>query len=203
MLRICLIPVLVSTIQDHRYSAAFAFFVMAASTDVIDGLLARWLHQRTRIGQYLDPVADKLMLSSLFLVLTFEKILDPRIALLVFGRDLGMLLSAAIIYRLANVRDFHPTLLGKANSFSQIMAVGMVLFTLIDATPWIVAARQAALEVTVFLTVLSGFHYGWVASQRIDSAAEQSIGFEADLSAGNTAPRRLSNARQPSRVATS
>jgi len=167
LLRICLAPFLVVAVVEQRFKVAFVLFLMAACTDAVDGLLARWLRQRTMLGQYLDPVADKLLLSSLFLVLTHMRILEPRVAVLVFGRDLGMLLTAVILYATTNLRDFHPSLLGKANSFSQVVAIGVVLLSLISPHPWVAYARVAALDVTMLLTVLSGFHYAWVASQRI------------------------------------
>ena len=124
------------------------------------------------LGQYLDPVADKLLLSSLFLVLTRMGILEPRVAILVFGRDIGMLLTAIILYATTNLRDFHPSLLGKANSFSQVLAIGVVLLSLIYQQPWVLSARAVMLDATIFLTVASGFHYAWVASQRIGLVTE-------------------------------
>jgi cardiolipin synthase len=145
---------------------------MAAVTDAMDGLLARWLRQFTLLGQYLDPVADKLLLSSLFLVLTRMGILEPRVTFLVFGRDIGMLLTAAILYKMANVRDFRPSLLGKANSFSQVVAIGVVLLDLIYQRPWVTTARTSMLDATIFLTVASGFHYAWVASKRIGQVTD-------------------------------
>jgi cardiolipin synthase len=167
LMRIFLAPFLVIAVIEKRFALAFALFLIAALTDAMDGLLARWLRQRTMLGQYLDPVADKLMLSSLFLVLTRMGILEPRIAVLVFGRDIGMLLTALILYTTANLRDFHPSLLGKANSFSQVVAIGMVLLSLIYQQPWVTDAKTAMLDAVIFLTVASGFHYAWVASQRI------------------------------------
>lgn len=167
LLRICILPFLVIAVLEREFRVAFALFAVAAGTDAVDGLLARWLRQRTMLGQYLDPVADKLLLSSLFLVLTHMGILQPRIAVLVFGRDLGMLLTAVILYATTNLRDFHPSILGKANSFSQMMAIGVVLLSLIDTQPWVGACKSVALDVTMLLTVASGFHYAWVASQRI------------------------------------
>ena len=125
------------------------------------------------LGQYLDPAADKLLLSSLFVVLTMQGLLDPRVTVIVFGRDLGMSLAAWIVYRLVNVRDFRPTRLGKANSFSQVISIGMILLSQIDSKPWIILGRQTALEATVFFTVVSGFHYAWVVSERIGTAAEE------------------------------
>ena len=167
LLRICLVPFLAVAVLERRFLLAFVLFLIAACTDAMDGLVARWLRQRTMLGQYLDPVADKLLLSSLFLVLTHMGILEPRIAVMVFGRDLGMLLVAGILYSIANLRDFHPTILGKANSFSQVVAIGVVLLALIYQRPWVLLARTAALDTTILLTVVSGFHYAWVVSQRI------------------------------------
>ena len=170
LLRMFLTPFLVLAVLDGRYVAAFEVFLMAACTDAMDGFVARLLRQRTVLGQYLDPAADKLMLSSLFLVLTYVGILNPVVALIVFGRDLGMSLTAAIVYKVGNVRDFRPTLLGKANSFSQVLAIGVVLLQLIYPHPWVAAATRTALSGTIALTVLSGFHYAWVVSERIGIA---------------------------------
>jgi len=172
LLRIFMAPFLVVAVMERRFALAFALFLVAATTDAMDGLLARWLSQRTMLGQYLDPVADKLMLSSLFLVLTRMGILEPRVAILVFGRDIGMLLTAVILYATTNLRDFHPSLLGKANSFSQVVAIGVVLLSLIYQQPWVATAKIVMVDATIFLTVASGFHYAWVASQRIGLATE-------------------------------
>jgi cardiolipin synthase (CMP-forming) len=172
LLRIFLVPVLVIAVLERRFEVAFVLFLMAAVTDAIDGLLARWLRQFTLLGQYLDPIADKLLLSSLFLVLTRMGILEPRVTVLVFGRDIGMLLTAAILYKMAKVRDFRPSLLGKANSFSQVLAIGVVLLDLIYQRPWVSTARTSMLDATIFLTVASGFHYAWVASKRIGQVAD-------------------------------
>jgi cardiolipin synthase len=172
LLRIFLAPFLVVAVMERRFALAFALFIVAAITDAMDGLLARWLSQRTMLGQYLDPVADKLLLSSLFLVLTRMDILEPRVAILVFGRDIGMLLTAVILYATTNLRDFHPSLLGKANSFSQVVTIGVVLLSLIYQQAWVTDLKTAALDVTIFLTVASGFHYAWVASQRIGLVTE-------------------------------
>lgn len=172
LLRIVTVPILVIAVLDRRFELAFFLFLMAAITDAMDGLLARWLRQRTMLGQYLDPIADKLMLSSLFLVFTQMGIFEPRIAVLVFGRDIGMLITAAILYKVINLRDFHPSLLGKANSFSQVVAVGVVLLDLIYQRPWVTMTRAAMLDLTILLTVVSGFHYALVASNRIGHLAE-------------------------------
>ena len=176
LLRICLTPFLIGAILDRQFVAALVLFVMAACTDAMDGLVARWLEQRTVLGQYLDPAADKLLMSSMFLVLTYGGLLDPRIAIVVFGRDLGMSLAAAIVYRATKMRDFRPTVLGKANSFSQLFAIGTVLVGLTYPQGWILEMRRAALDMTLLLTVVSGFHYAWVVSQRIGTVTGIDLG---------------------------
>ena len=183
LLRIFLVPFLMIAVIQRHFALAFGLFLMAAATDAMDGLLARLLRQRTRLGQYLDPIADKLMLSSLFLVFTSMGILEPYIAVIVFGRDIGMLLTAWILYNLTDVRDFHPTFLGKANSFSQVVAVGAVLLSLIPGEAWgvsgqnwIAEIRALALDMTILLTVASGFHYALVASRRIGAAVQEHTG---------------------------
>jgi len=167
LLRIFLLPFLVVAVLGRRFEMAFLLFIFAAITDAIDGMLARLLSQRTMLGQYLDPVADKLLLSSLFLVLTRMGILEPRVAILVFGRDIGMLLTACILYGTVHLRDFHPSLLGKANSLSQVAAIGIVLLDLFYQRPWVELTRTVMIDATILLTIISGFHYAWVASKRI------------------------------------
>ncbi len=172
LLRICSIPILLGAVWEHHFALAFGLFLFSACTDAIDGFLARWLRQRSLVGQYLDPAADKLLLSSLFLLFTAMGILAPHIALIVFGRDLGMTISAAIIYTLVKLRDFRPTLLGKANSVSQVISIGLVLLSLVNHRPTIMAARETALNATIFFTVVSGFHYAWVVAKRIDALVD-------------------------------
>ncbi len=167
LMRMVLLPFLVVAVVHRKFGLAFGMFIVAAVTDAIDGLLARWLRQSTMLGQYLDPIADKLLLSSLFIVFTRMGILDLKIAVLVFGRDLGMLLTALMLYLLVGLRDFHPTLLGKANSVSQVLAIGMVLLSLIYPESWVNLGRAVMLDVTILVTIASGFHYALVASKRI------------------------------------
>ena len=177
LVRVVLTPLMVVALLEREFEAAFVMFLVAALTDAMDGLLARWLEQRTRLGQYLDPIADKILLSSLFLVLTAIGVLQPEIAAIVFGRDIGMLCVAAILYFSTDLRDFHPTLLGKANSLSQVLALGMVLLCRMTGSPaygsWIGAGARYALDTTMLLTVISGFHYALVVSRRIGMVTEQ------------------------------
>jgi cardiolipin synthase len=166
-LRLCLVPFLVIAILDGHYRTAFALFVVAGITDGLDGLLARMLKQQTMLGQYLDPVADKLLLSTLFLVLHHEGFISRRVTVLVFGRDLGILMVAAILYASMGMRDFRPSIYGKANTLAQIVALVTVLLSQFYAPAVIVATRNGALFATMLLTVFSGFHYAWRVAWRI------------------------------------
>lgn len=174
-LRLCLVPFLVLAILDGHYRTATAVFVVAGVTDGLDGLLARLLHQRTVLGQYLDPVADKLLLSTLFLVLNHEGLISRRVTVLVFGRDLGILVVSAILYISIGMRDFRPSIYGKANTLAQIIALSMVLVGQFYAPGYIVAIRTGSLNATMALTVISGFHYAWRVGRRL-SVTESDAG---------------------------
>jgi len=164
--RICLAPFLVATILDNNYLLSFWLFVAAGLTDALDGTLARVLKQRTMLGEYLDPVADKLLLSTLFLVLTHKGLIPVRVTVLVFGRDVGILLVAAILFAAAGRREFKPSIFGKANTVAQVSAVASVLLHQVIAAGWIVNVRMVTLDATMVLTVASGLHYAWLASRR-------------------------------------
>jgi cardiolipin synthase len=165
LMRICLAPLLVSAILDNHYALSFVLFFVAGLTDALDGLLARLLKQRTLLGQYLDPVADKLLLSTLFLVLTYKDLIPARVTALVLGRDVGILDAAA------GRREFHPSIFGKGSTLAQIAAVAAVLVQamLLDhhvSIRWVAIFEQWALWATMALAVASGLHYAWMTARR-------------------------------------
>ena len=123
LLRLFIIPYIVIAILAGRYRGAFGLFVLAGVSDGLDGLLARWLEQRTTLGLYLDPIADKLLLSTLFLTLTHVGQIPQYVTVLVFSRDFGILLIATLLFATGTLRDFRPSLLGKANTVVQIRGV--------------------------------------------------------------------------------
>lgn len=176
LMRICLAPFLVAAILDGHYKLSFGLFVAAGLTDALDGTLARMLKQRTMLGQYLDPVADKLLLSTLFLVLTHQDLIPMRVTVMVFGRDVGILLVSAILYAAVGRRDFTPSIFGKANTAAQVGAVAAVLLHQLTAVRWVTEFRMVALWATMVLTVVSGLHYAWVASRRVGAPAANGHG---------------------------
>jgi cardiolipin synthase len=165
--RICLAPFLVAAILDGHYGLSFGLFVVAGLTDALDGTLARILKQRTMLGSYLDPVADKLLLSTLFLVLMHQGLIPARVTVMVFGRDVGILLVAALLYAAVGRREFAPSIFGKGNTLVQVAAVAAVLLQQLTAAHWVAVVRMVALDATMVLTVVSGLHYAWIASRRV------------------------------------
>jgi cardiolipin synthase len=166
LLRICLAPFLVAAILEDRYGLSFGLFVAAGLTDALDGTLARVLKQRSVLGSYLDPVADKLLLSTLFLVLMHKGLIPTTVTVLVFGRDVGILLVAAILYAAVGRREFKPSIFGKANTLAQVSAVAVVLMHQLTQAHWVAVLCTVTLDATIALTVISGLHYAWSASRR-------------------------------------
>lgn len=161
LLRICLAPFLVAAILEDHYLLGFWLFIIAGLTDALDGALARLLHQRSVVGAYLDPVADKLLLSTLFLVLLHKNLIPTTVTVLVFGRDVGILLVSAILYAAVGRRDFRPSLFGKANTLAQIAAVASTLLNQLTGAHWVASFRALSLDATIALTTASGLHYAW------------------------------------------
>jgi cardiolipin synthase len=176
LLRICLAPFLVAAILDNHYAWSFGLFLAAGLTDALDGTAARLLKQRTLLGQYLDPVADKLLLSTLFLVLMHKGLIPARVTVLVFGRDVGILVVAAILYAAVGRREFKPSVFGKANTLAQVAAVAAVLLHQLTAASWVAAVCTVALWATMALTVISGLHYAWVAARRVGAQPSNGVG---------------------------
>jgi len=166
LLRICLAPFLVTAILENHYALSFGLFVAAGFTDALDGTLARVLKQRSMLGHYLDPVADKLLLSTLFLVLLYKGLMPITVTVLVFSRDLGILVVAALLYAAVGRREFHPSIFGKGNTLAQILAVAAVLLHQLTKAYWITIFRTVALDATIALTLVSGLHYAWIVSRR-------------------------------------
>lgn len=172
-LRLCLVPFLLLAILDGHYPMAFGLLIIAGVSDGLDGLLARLLKQQTKLGQYLDPVTDKLMLSSLFLTLHHVGLVTRRVTLLVFARDIGILIVGTILFAVLGLRNFRPSIWGKANTLAQIVAVIAVLLAQFE--PWAAVGwtARAALLATEALACISGFDYAIKAARRLGSAEPQ------------------------------
>src|SRR5258708_31720360 len=125
--RMVFLPFIVIKLLEGRYGWALILFMLAGLSDGLDGLLARRLKQQTLLGQYLDPIADKLLLSTVFLVLSVVHTIPWKFTVLVFSRDICILLVSAVLYTIAGLRDFRPSIFGKANTFAQLAAVVLAM----------------------------------------------------------------------------
>ena len=172
LLRLIFVPFVVINILARNFKLALLLFVLAGLSDALDGLLARWLNQRSMVGQYLDPIADKLLLSSAFLVLSFTKQIPWTYTVLVFSRDLSITLITAVLYITTSIRDFRPSIFGKLNTGAQIGAIFFVLSSRINPLPWIGAARRGFLLATLVLTCLSAFHYILITGHKLHASGE-------------------------------
>ena len=176
LLRMMFLPFIVIKLVEGHYSSALILFVLAGLSDGLDGLLARTLKQQTVLGQYLDPIADKLLLSTMFLVLAILHKIPWKFTVLVFSRDISILAASAVLYAIAGLRDFHPSIFGKANTFAQVAAVFFVLLLEIDHSRWVSIARLTFLRATFTFTILSGLHYALVVGQRLRPSPQTGTG---------------------------
>ena len=176
MLRLFTLPFLVITILDGRWVTAFVLLWVAGISDGLDGLLARMLKQRTVLGQYLDPIADKLLLSTLFVVLTHVNLVPRFVTVLVFSRDLGILLIATLLFATNTLRDFRPSLLGKANTLVQILGVLTVMTCQVLPNSTLVGLKGLLLWAIAVLAPVSAAEYAWIVFRRVSMPAEPQQG---------------------------
>jgi cardiolipin synthase (CMP-forming) len=159
LLRLIFIPFVITNVLDDNWHWALALLVLAGLSDALDGWLARVLNQRTLLGQYLDPIADKLLLSSLFLVLSIARKIPWKYTVLVLSRDVCILATAMALYATVGFRDFRPSIFGKINTVCQIAAVFFVVLAQVVATPSVVYVERFFLYATFAFTLFSGVHY--------------------------------------------
>jgi cardiolipin synthase (CMP-forming) len=167
LLRMMFLPFIVIHLVSGHYRWALALFVIAGLSDGLDGLLARKLHQQTLLGQYLDPIADKLLLSTMFLVLSILHKIPWKFTVLVFSRDITILCVSAVLYAMAGLRDFRPSIFGKANTFAQVAAVFFVMLLAIEPARWVWIVRLFFLRATFAFTIISAIHYVLLVGQRL------------------------------------
>lgn len=175
LMRLFIIPFLVIEILDGHYRISFALFILAGISDALDGLLARWLSQKTTLGQYLDPIADKLLLSTLFVVLTHVGMIPQYVTVLVFSRDVGILLISTLLYVTNTLRDFRPSLFGKMNTLVQILALLAVLCQKIFVSQQLATVSQALVRAIAVLAPVSAAQYAWIVFRRMNAPPAQTV----------------------------
>jgi cardiolipin synthase len=171
LLRMIFLPFIVINLVKHDFKWALALFILAGFSDGLDGLLARTLHQQTLLGQYLDPIADKLLMSTMFLVLSIQRMIPWKYTIVVFSRDISILMISGVLFMIAGLRDFRPSIFGKANTFAQVAAIFFVLLLLIEPLRWISIACTTFLRATFTFTILSAVHYAFLVQHRLHAPA--------------------------------
>ena len=171
MLRLFVLPFLVIEILDGHWKIAFLLLWIAGVSDGLDGLLARWLQQKTTLGLYLDPIADKLLMSTLFLVLMHVGLIPRYVTVLVFSRDLGILLIATLLFATGTLRDFLPSRLGKANTLVQIMGLLVVMTCKLVENSQLLTLKDVLLKAIAVLAPVSAAEYAWIVIRRVHSPA--------------------------------
>ena len=175
--RMVLIPVFVSLLFYQRFILALGVFVLAGVTDGLDGLLARRFDQRSQLGTILDPIADKLMLVTSFVVLSMRSVFPQPlpthlpvpfwVTVAVISRDVFILVGAAAINIVTGFRGFRPSWLGKINTTVQITAIAAIIFA--ASVPQGSGYYLPTIYTIVFaFAVLSGAHYIFFVSKLLN-----------------------------------
>jgi cardiolipin synthase len=157
--RLALVPFVVSDIIGGRHVRALVLFFVAALTDVIDGALARGSSGTSRFGAYLDPIADKCLLTAVFVALGAADIVPWWFVMVVLGRDLMILTGVLLALVLTKVRQFPPSRWGKLSTFVQIVTAICWMVSNAWPTKILVAISSVMLWVCTASTIISGFDY--------------------------------------------
>ncbi len=180
--RMVLIPVFVTLIFYQRFIWALAVFVIAGLTDGLDGLLARRFDQASQLGTILDPIADKLMLVTAFVVLSLRSVFPQPlpghlpipfwVTVAVISRDVFIVVGAAAINIMTGFRGFRPSLLGKINTAVQIIGIAAIMFA--ASFPYGTGYYLPTIYLTVFTFALfSGLHYVFFVSRLMNEDRRQ------------------------------
>jgi cardiolipin synthase len=151
--RVALAPFIAWAIHANQGGTALLLFGIAALTDFLDGFLARNIRSTTRVGQYLDPIADKVLLCVVFIALGAAGRVPVWFVAIIFGRDLALLVASAIAMQVSSYNDYRPTVWGKLSTFFQILAAIAAMG--LPGTEW----TRVAVLVSALATLWSAVHY--------------------------------------------
>jgi cardiolipin synthase len=171
LLRLGFLPIFLILISYEEYGWALVVLVVAGLSDGIDGLLARKLNQRSSLGAYLDPIADKLLLSSSFVILAFKKEIAWWLTIIVLSRDVLILVVAVVIILIWGYRPFPPSLLGKLTTFFQIVLVFTVVLGAAYPYPLLGSIKQVLIYLVAALATVSAFQYSVNIARHLSSPA--------------------------------
>lgn len=171
LLRLVLVPLFALATVERNYVLAAVVFALAGVSDALDGLLARLLAARSLLGTYLDPIADKALLVTAYIVLTWPApgvvSIPVWLTVMALSRDVLIVLVALLLYLGAGIREFFPSLLGKATTVVHIVTVGAVI--LANLVPVEESLLAGLFYLALTLTVLSGLDYLRRVAQQVEA----------------------------------
>lgn len=156
--RIVIIPVFITAVIYKKHEYALALFVAAALTDLLDGFIARVTNQKTALGQFLDPLADKFLLVSSFILFSIQGWIPLWLTITVISRDLIVVVGWFLLYLLTHRVTIQPVFLGKTAIALQLITLALVLLS-INLPSIIPQQQQALFALTAAVTALSGIQY--------------------------------------------
>jgi len=171
LVRMAIVPFFVIAVSEQDFRLALWTFVIAGATDSLDGYLARRLKASSLIGAYLDPIADKILLTAAYIALTIPQgqdvVIPLWLAILALFRDFLIMLVALVLYLVEGISRFPPSILGKLTTFMHVATVSVVLLANLFPLPgWI---PQTCFYVSFVLVILSGFNYIYRSSRFIEA----------------------------------
>jgi len=167
MLRLVALPFVLISMIYERHDLAFWLFIAAAVSDGIDGIVARHFNQKTLLGEYLDPIADKLLLSSCFIVQALIGAIPLWTTVLVLSRDVVIIATVLVVVLTTGVRSFPPSRLGKINTAVQIATMFSVLTHNYLQMFWTERITDALILATAGTVLLSAVDYALTISRRL------------------------------------
>lgn len=193
LLRLLLVPLLVILLMQGAHFRALLLLAFLGITDALDGFLARILKQQTALGAYLDPIADKTLITSCFIALAISKIIPGWLAVIVISRDIIILLGVSVLYMMSIPFAIRPAMVSKATTTFQILTVFFALA--VRATPWTFDDGWMLFLylATAILTVASGLHYIHRGIRYINQAPKAlgpGIGAKGNAPSGGAAGRK-------------
>ncbi|MBL8217853.1 MAG: CDP-alcohol phosphatidyltransferase family protein [Bryobacterales bacterium] len=162
LLRIALTPLCVSLISSADWKPALWWTLFAGSTDYFDGYLARRMNWNSRLGAYIDPLADKILLAGCYIALGLASAVPWWLVAIVFSRDVLILTGVAVLYSKVKRRDFPPTQAGKISTAIQIMAIVLILGAHAHYfTPVLIPIAIGAVAAATLFSGLDYIRQGW------------------------------------------
>ncbi|MEN6534898.1 MAG: CDP-alcohol phosphatidyltransferase family protein [Bryobacteraceae bacterium] len=161
--RILLTPFAAASIVAGEQRQALLLLAVASSTDGFDGWLARRFDWGTRLGTYLDPVADKLLLTTVYVSLWVAGLAPSWLVAIILGRDILILAFTGTVMALTRLRDFRPSIWGKISTTFQILAALALLITWAFPGAGLAGVSKLLISLAAAATVWSGLHYAWIA----------------------------------------